>query len=75
METQTSLSNTNEKQKPGPKAKPRVDVDALERRVHNLEELLVRMAHQSGVSHVLIKKAGLSPYEVTKGDMGKFKVI
>ena len=33
------------KAKPGPKAKPKVDVEALGRRIHNLEELITRMAH------------------------------
>ncbi len=54
--------------------KPKVDVEALQSRIHNLEELIVRMAHQSGVAHTLLKKAGLEPYTPTKGDMSRFKV-
>jgi hypothetical protein len=73
VETQTSLST--ERKKPGPQAKPKVDVEALLTRVHNLEELITRMAHQSGTAHVLIKNAGLEPYQPTKGDMSKFKVV
>ena len=63
------------KAKPGPKAKPKVDVEALGRRIHNLEELITRMAHQAGVSHSILLKAGLEPYTPTKGDMSKFKKV
>jgi len=69
-----SLSTETPK-KPGPKAKPKIDVEALEARVNNLEQLLVRMAHQSGTSHQLIIKAGLEPYVPTKDDMTKFKKV
>lgn len=75
MDTQASLSTEPVKNKPGPKAAPKVDLNALESRIHNLEELLIRMAHQSGVAHSLIQKAGLTPYAPTKGDMSKFKVV
>jgi len=72
----TSLSNNETpKAKPGPKAKPKVDVEALESRIHNLEQLIVRMAHQSGTSHQILIKAGLTPYSPTKGDMSKFKKV
>jgi hypothetical protein len=76
MDTQTS-SSTNEqvKKKPGPTPKPKVDINALEARVHNLEELVSRMAHQSGVSHAILIKAGLTPYTPTKNDMTKFKKV
>jgi len=73
VDTQTSLST--EKKKPGPVAKPKVDLEALQDRIHNLEELVIRMAHQSGVSHVIIKMAGLEPYSPIAGDMGKFKKV
>ena len=73
MET-SSLDNV-ERKKPGPQAKPKIDVSALQDRIHNLELLIVRMAHQSGTSHLLIKKAGLAPYSPTKNDMSKFKVV
>ena len=68
-------SLSTERKKPGPAPKPKVDTQALERRIHNLEELLTRMAHQSGTSHQLIIKAGLTPYKPTKNDMTKFKVV
>ncbi len=74
MET-SSLDNPVNNKKPGPKAKPKIDVEALEARVNNLEQLLVRMAHQSGTSHQLIIKAGLEPYQPTKNDMSKFKKV
>ena len=73
METPTSLST--EKKKPGPQAKPKVDTTALEARVHNLEQLITRMAHQSGTSHQILIKAGLEPYQPTQGDMSKFKKV
>ena len=63
------------KAKPGPKAKPKVDVEALQDRVYNLEQLITRMAHQSGTSHSILLKAGLEPYIPTKGDMSKFKKV
>jgi len=72
---EASSSNEVIKKKPGPQAKPKIDVEALEARVHNLEELLTRMAHQSGTSHQLLIKAGLTPYQPTKNDMSKFKVV
>lgn len=71
-------SSSNEvpaKKRPGPAPKPKVDVDALLARVHNLEELLIRMAHQSGTSHQLLIKAGLTPYSPTSNDMSKFKKV
>ena len=63
------------KAKPGPKAKPKLDVDALLARLHNLEQLVLRIGHNSGVSHQIIIKAGLEPYVATAGDMGKFKKV
>ena len=77
MDTQTSLS-TNEqeaKAKPGPKAKPKQDVNQLEARIHNLEQLIVRMAHQSGTSHQILLKAGLTPFTPSRNDMTKFKKV
>ena len=75
-QTQEASSSINpERKKPGPQAKPKVDVEALLARVHNLEELVIRIGHQMGLAHVLIKKAGLLPYSPTKGDMSKFKVV
>lgn len=76
QEASSSISPEAEiKSKPGPKAKPKIDVEALLARVHNLEELIIRMAHQSGTAHAIIKKAGLTPYHPTQGDMSRFKVI
>lgn len=63
------------KAKPGPKPKAQVNTQELEARVHNLEQLITRMAHQSGVSHSILLKAGLDPYLPTKGDMSKFKKV
>ena len=74
MDTSSSHEPETPKKKPGPVAKPKVDIEALIARMHNLEELVTRMAHQSGTAHVLIKKAGLEPYTPSKGDMSKFKV-
>ena len=71
----SSFSESPIKKKPGPQARPKIDVEVLERRIHNLEELLTRMAHQSGTSHQLLIKAGLTPYQPTKNDMSKFKVV
>jgi len=74
VEIQTSLS-TEERKKPGPQAKPKIDTEALEARVHNLEQLIVRMAHQSGTAHAILKQAGLEPYSPSRNDMTKFKVV
>ncbi len=74
MET-SSLDNPVNNKKPGPKAKPKVNTEALEARVHNLEQLITRMAHQSGTSHQILIKAGLEPYQPTKNDMSKFKKV
>ena len=76
MDTQTSLSTeVPAKKKPGPAPKPKVDTNALEVRIHNLEQLIIRMAHQSGTSHAILLKAGLEPYTPSKGDMSKFKKV
>lgn len=72
---ETSSSISPERKKPGPAPKPKIDVEALLARVHNLEELIIRMAHQSGTAHAIIKKAGLTPYHPSAGDMSRFKVI
>ena len=70
-----------EKKRPGPAAK--ADMNHIEEihaalletneRIKNLQELVVRMAHNAGVAHTLIKKAGLEPYCPTKGDMSRFQ--
>lgn len=60
-----------EKAKPGPKPKAKIDVEALQARVHNLEQLVLRMAHNSGTSRGIIVKAGLEPWEPGKADMSK----
>ena len=75
-QTQDTSSPINpEKKRPGPAPKPKIDVEALLARVHNLEELIIRMAHQSGTAHAIIKKAGLTPYHPTQGDMQKFRSV
>ena len=68
-------SSSTEKKKPGPAPKPKLDTEQLLARIHNLEQLVVRMAHNAGVSHVLIKQAGLAPYQPTQNDMTKFKRV
>ena len=76
VDTQTSLSTESvERKKPGPQAKPKVDLEALQNRIHNLEEFISRMSHQMGISHTLLKKAGLTPYHPSQGDMNKFKSV
>ena len=66
---QASLST--EKAKPGPKPKAKIDVEALQLRVEQLEQLVLRMAHNSGTSRGVIVKAGLTPWEPTRADMSK----
>ena len=66
-----TASSSIEKAKPGPKPKPKLDVEALLDRVHNLEQLVLRMAHNSGTSRGVIVKAGLTPWEPSKADMSK----
>jgi len=75
---QSSLTEQETKKRPGPAPKPKVDIEEfkkLQAEVHNLQELITRMAHQSGTSHQLLMKAGLEPYQPTKNDMSKFKVV
>lgn len=48
-------------------------INQLNQRMDNLESLVVRMAHNAGVSHTLIIKAGLTPFHPSAQDMGKFK--
>ena len=72
---ENSLSTDQPKAKPGPKPKAKVDVEALEARMYNLELLVIRMAHQSGTAHAVIKAAGLEPYTPTRNDMTKFKQV
>jgi hypothetical protein len=76
MEQSSSNSESViEKSKPGPKAKPKQDLNQLEARIHNLEQLIIRMAHQSGTSHTILIKAGLQPYTPNKEDMTRFKKV
>ena len=63
------------KKKPGPAPKPKVDTEALERRVHNLEQLVIRMAHNSGTAHTVLMQAGLTPYSPTTADMNRFHKV
>ena len=70
-----SEPETIPKAQPGPKPKSQVNVAELEARVHNLEQLIIRMAHQSGTSHQILKAAGLEPYAPTQNDMSKFKKV
>lgn len=44
-------------------------------RIEALEQLVVRMAHNSGTSHSVIIKAGLKPYNPTKDDMSKVRTV
>jgi hypothetical protein len=70
------------KAKPGPKPLPKLDVpallariDTLEAKNTNLEQLIIRIGHQMGISHQLLIAAGLEPYQPTKNDMSKFKKV
>lgn len=88
MQAQSSSSEQTpgeavEKKKPGPAAKPKVEMAQIEelqdalvetnKLIKNLQGLVVRMAHNTGVAHELIKRAGLEPYNPTKSDMTKFR--
>ena len=55
--------------KPGPKAKPKVDVAALQDQVDRLTALVIRMAHQSGISRSIIIDNGFSNFDPQKKDM------
>jgi hypothetical protein len=56
------------KNKPGPKAKPQGPdpVEALQDRVDSLEGLVIRMAHQMGLSHTIILDHDLKPFDPRK---------
>ena len=69
---------TQEKKKPGPAKgqgkKIESDLKSLTTRLANLEALVLRMAHQSGTSHAIIRESGLAPFNPQHKDMNKFKV-
>ena len=55
-------------------AKPAQSLDELITRIHDLENLVIRMAHNAGTSHSIIRDSGLTPYSLKTKDMTKFKV-
>jgi len=57
------------KSKPGPKAKPKVDVAALQDTVDRLTNLVIRMAHQTGTSRAIIIENGFANFEPQKQHM------
>lgn len=63
------------RQKPGPKkgASKKLDrnLDELVTRLHNLEDLVTRIAHQAGISHGIIIGSGLTPFTPGRKDMQK----
>ena len=73
--TENQLELKPERQKPGPKKgdskKLERTLDELITRIHNLEGLVIRMAHQGGISHSIIKEAGLEAWSPSKKDMSK----
>ena len=75
MDTSSFTEIKPERQKPGPKkgAQKQADraLDELITRIHNLECLVIRMAHQGGISTSIIKEAGLEPWTPGKKDMSK----
>jgi hypothetical protein len=80
MEQSTAVIETTpeptQKKKPGPPSKPKVDmshIDALMARIADLESVVIRMAHNSGTAHAILKKAGLEPYNPSKADMSRFE--
>ena len=76
MSEQLDLSEpTKIDKKEKKKGKAINEVDLLLNRVHNLEQLILRMAHMNGTSHKLIKDAGLEPYAPTAKDMSKFHKV
>ena len=71
-----TIQEPTQKKKPGPPAKPKVDmnhIDQLNKRIEALESVVIRMAHNSGTAHTILKAAGLEPYNPTKADMTKYK--
>jgi hypothetical protein len=80
MEQSTAVIETTQeptqKKKPGPPARPKVDmkhIDQLNKRIEALESVVIRMAHNSGTAHAILKKAGLEPYNPSKADMSRFE--
>jgi len=47
-------------------------VVVLSDRVHNLEQLIARMAHNSGVSNRILIEHSIEPYQIKKSDIGKY---
>lgn len=69
----TDLTEVTEKKKPGPKAKPKVDVEALQKRVDALEGFVAKMAHwQGGNIPKIAREFGIEPYDPQKKDMARF---
>lgn len=81
MESSTEITphtSQAERQKPGPKKgaqkKAEATLTSLMTRLQNLEDLVIRMAHNSGTSSSVIRASGLKPYDLKPQDMNKFKV-
>ena len=66
------LGAISDPEPPIPAAESQMLEEALIR-ITALETLIIRMAHNSGTSHAIIRKAGLTPYNPTKEDMSKVR--
>ncbi len=73
LEVSDQTESVSINKRPGPKPKAKIDVEALQKRVEGLEQLVLRMAHNSGTSRGVILKSGLTPWEPEKADMHKYK--
>jgi len=48
------------------------DANQLLTRINQLEKLVLRMAHNSGTAHAIIRQSDLVPFNPLKADMSKF---
>ena len=75
---ETATETSKEKKKPGPAKGQAKQIEnnlkSLTTRIESLEALVLRMAHQSGTSHAIIRESGLAPFNPQHKDMTKFKV-
>jgi len=67
-EVQEALFNLNAE----PEPRATVIPEGLEAKLQGLANVVVRMAHNTGTAHGLLKQNGLEPYCPNKKDMSKF---
>jgi hypothetical protein len=63
---------STEPKKPGPKPKARIEPEALQARIDQLEKIIIKLAHFTGTNRILIEN-GIEPWSPDKASMNKFR--